>query len=307
MKKIKFLYTIAVVLVVFTGCKYDDDYLRPTQLRPTVYFASSLSYERTVIPGEGLVFGIGPALGGVIDNKTDWSIDLQILKNYSFPSNRKLLPDNYYNSSELGGTIKVTIPKGEYMKFFYVKLDSARFLSDASTILGSTTLYALPVKIVGTSAEKINTDRDQVLVAVKYQAAYDGWYLHETSTVHGNTVNERSIGEGNPVTWRMTTRAPFSVRVAAPTAANANLGLQFDISVAAGSNSVVYGAQIDGQPLVEPIAGKPNTYDWKTRDFELNFRYKKEGDDTYYNVATKLTFRNRVIDGVNQPKHLIVF
>jgi len=304
MKKIKFLYTIAVVLVVFAGCKYDDDYLRPTDIRPTVFFASNLSYERTVIPGEGLQFGIGPALGGVIDNKTDWTVDLQILKNFALPDNRVLLPDDFYNSSEFGGTFKVTIPKGEYMKFFTVKLDSAKFLNAANTMVGSSPLYALPVKIVGTSAEVINTNRDQVLVAVRYQAAYDGWYLHETTT---NNINERSIGEGNPVSWRMTTRGPFTVRVAAPTGANANQGLQFDISVAAGSSSVSYGPQIDGQPLVEPVAGKPNTYDWKMRDFELNFRYKKADDETYYNVSTKLSFRNRVIDGINQPRHMLVY
>ena len=314
MKKIKILFTFAVVLVLFSGCKYDEDWLDPQQIRPTVYFASELSYERTVIPGEGLQFGIGPALGGVITNKTDWSVDLQILKGVEMPDNRKLLPDNYYNSSELGGNIRVTIPKGEYMNFFYVKLDSTQFINDANTMAGSNPLYALPVKIVGTSAEVINEDRDQVLVAVKYQASFDGWYLHETTIerehggqmISGRTTTEKSYAEATAVTWRLATIGPFSVRATAPTGGNFNQGLQFNMTV--NGNSVSYGAPVSGQPTVEAISGKTNSYSWETRDFELNFKYMKpENNDTIYHVSTKWEFRNRLIDGVNQPRHVLVY
>lgn len=314
MKKIQFLCTIAIVLVLLAGCKYDDDYLRPTEIRPTVYFASDLSYERTVLPGEGLQFGIGPALGGVVDNKKDWTVDLQILKSEELASNRVLLPNDYYNSSELGGNIKVTIPKGKYLDFFYVKLDSAKFLNDANTMIGSSPLYALPVKIVGTSAEVIKEGRDQVLVAVKYQASFDGWYLHETTIerehggqmIPGRTTSEKSYAEDTPVTWRLATCGPFSVTASAPSGANLNQGLRFNFTVS--GNAIRYDEPVDGQPTVEPIPGKPNTYDWHTRDFEMNFKYvKPENNDTTYHVSTKWTFRNRLVDGVNHPRHVLVY
>jgi len=312
MKKIQILCTCAVVLVLFAGCKYDEDYLDPQEIRPTVYFASNLAYERTVLPGEGLQFGIGPALAGVINNKKDWTVDLQILKGEELPGNRLLLPDDYYNSSELSGSIKVTIPKGKYFDYFYVKLDSTKFLNDAKAMIGSDPLYALPVKITGTSAEKINEDRNQVLVGIRYQASFDGWYLHETTIEreHGGVISgrttEKSYAEDTPVTWRLATNGPFSVRATGPTGANFNQGLQFNITVDGGA--VRYDAPVAGQPVVEAISGKANSYNWETRDFELNFKYvKPDNNDTTYHVSTKLTFRNRMVDGINHPRHVLVY
>lgn len=298
---------MASVLLLLSGCKYDNDWLTP-DVKSMIFFGSALDYERTVIPGEGLQFGIGPALAGVLANKKDWTVDLKILKDLSIlPDNRMLLPDNYYNSSELGGNIRVTIPKGKYFDFFYVKLDSAQFLSDANTMTGSSKLYALPVKIVGTSADTINTARDQVLIGVKYQAATEGWYLHETSiNSETGTTNEKSFAEADNVCWRMTTRGPFTVRVASPITSTATAGLQFDITVQ--GTTVVFGAQVDDQPLVEPISGQANSYDPATRDFQLNFQYVNPDDnDRVYKVSTKLTFRNRVVDGINQPRAHLVY
>ena len=220
-------------------------------------------------------------------------------------ANRLLLPDNYYNAGDLGGTIKVTIPKGRIFDFFYVKLDSVRFLNDARTMVGSSTLYALPVKIVGTSAEGINEERNQVLVAIKYQASFDGWYLHESTIVNSTgTRTEKYFTEADNQTYRLTTRGPFTVRAVAPTSSAVINGLQFDITVS--GNSVSYGAQITGQPLVEPVAGKPNSYDPKTRNFELNFKYK-DANNNDVTVSSKLIFRNRIVDGISHPRAHLVY
>ena len=306
MKNKRILYVVASALVLFSGCKYDDDWLNPTDVPPMAYFASALSYERTVIPGEGLQFGIGPALAGDIKRKNDQTVDLVIVKNVvDISSTRKLLPDDFYNSSELGGNIRVTIPKGELFDFFYVKLDSVKFLNDAKAMIGSSPLYALPVRIVGTSVDTINADRDEVLVAIRYQASFDGWYLHETTIENENGVkiaSEKSWAEADNQSWRLETRGPFTV-IATPPVTSFNNGLNFKLTVQ--GNSVSF-EQVDGEPLVEAIAGKTNSYDWTTRDFQLNFKYTKPDDETVYHVSTKLTFRNRVIDGINQPRaHLI--
>ena len=63
---------------------------------------------------------------------------------------------------------------------------------------------------------------------------------------------------------------------------------------------------ITGQPVVTPEG--TNSYDWKTRDFMLNYYYKKPGiTDTTYHVSSKLIFRNRIRDKVNETRDYLSY
>jgi hypothetical protein len=79
--------------------------------------------------------------------------------------------------------------------------------------------------------------------------------------------------------------------------------LKFNLNVDA--NKVVTYESISGQPVVTPEG--TNTYDSKTRDFNLNFNYKKTGNDTLYRVSSKLIFRNRMVDNVNQTRDYLSY
>ena len=120
--------------IVLAGCKkYDDGYLNPALPKTVAYFASFLEYSRTVVVGEGLEFKIGPAMGGVLTNTKDRTVDLQIgaVLNKTTPADpRVLLPLAYYNSKDLSGAIRTTIPAGQVVGYFTVKLDSITFLND---------------------------------------------------------------------------------------------------------------------------------------------------------------------------------
>ena len=96
---------IAIAMIsFFFGCKYDDDYLNP-KLETMAYFASKTEYTRSVIVGEGMQFRIGAAMSGVIENTRNETVDMIINKNAALSEGKTLLPDTYYNSSELSGTI----------------------------------------------------------------------------------------------------------------------------------------------------------------------------------------------------------
>lgn len=299
MKKI--LIAMAIIWGL-SGCKYDDDYLTPKLDETIAYFASASSYNRTLIVGEGFEFKIGAAMAGVTENKKNETVDMVIPQDL-LTAGKKLLPSDYYNSSELNGVIKATIPAGEFLGYFTVKMDSAKFLADPASLTGK---YALPVKIVETSLEAINEDLSSVLVSLKYMSNVDGFYLYESTVkqeVNGaitdsKTVVEKYPNESDNSTWRLTTQGPFTVQVTSAVNASTS-GLKFNLTVQ--GNTISYGS-VEGQPVVE--ANGTNSYDPKTRDFELNFKYKGK-DGTVYHVSTKLIFRNRMVDNINQTREYL--
>ena len=310
MKIKNILFAVAIVIGLLNGCKYDDSYLDATIGYTMTYFASN-SHTRTVIPGEGLYFGVGPAMAGVIENPNDQTVDIVFPRN-EFPSsyNRTLMPANYIsNFSELSSVVKVTIPKGRFLGLHTVVLDSVAFLNDPAALNAT---YAIPIKIVGTSLDSINAARDSILITVRYQSTYEGYYFFKNSTItpeHGGTMfpsrTESYTNESNNSCWTLTTLEPFKVR--AVSAVNAfTQSLQFDLSVTR-DGTVTYDISEAPNQTVEPEAGKENKYDSKTRDFTLNFKYvKPENNDTTYHVSTTLYFRNRIVDNIMQTREYLM-
>lgn len=116
----KHLFILAAIVLCLSGCKYNDDYLAPRLDQTIAYFASATSYNRTLIVGEGLYFKIGAAMAGVKENPKDESVYMYISRE-PLGGGKELMPKDYYNSSELGGVIEATIPKGEFLGYFTVK------------------------------------------------------------------------------------------------------------------------------------------------------------------------------------------
>lgn len=290
MKNTLIFLTICVTLA---GCKYDDSYLDPKLDKTICYFASQKDYTRTVVVGEGLCFKIGAAMAGAISNVEERRVDFRIVGG--------TLPTNYFNYSSLmsSGKITATIPAGGILGYFPVIFDSLKFLNDPISLIGT---YTIPVKIIGTSLESIGAD--SINVRVKYMAKADGFYLYESiikreingTIVQSKTQSEKSVGESDSYAWRLTTTAPFSVEAVSAISAFTT-SLKFRLTVS--GNSVSY-QQSSGSPIVTPEGD--NTYDQLTRDFVLNYQYKKPGNDTLYHVAEKLIFRNRLRDGINEPR-----
>ncbi len=301
MKKI-FIAT-ALILVSF-GCKYDDDYLNP-RLETKAYFASKTEYTRSVIVGEGMQFRIGAAMSGVIENTQNETVDMIIDKSATLSEGKTLLPDTHYNSSDLSGTIQATIPAGDFLGYFTVKMDSINFLSDAKSLTGE---YAIPVKIVGTSLESINEELSSVQVFVKYMTTFDGYYLYRSTIkkeMNGiideeETVTESYPNESDNSTYRLETKAPFTVSVT-PAVSSFMNGVKFDLTLNE-DNTLTLDA-VSGSP--EVTADGENTYNKKTRDLTLNYKYTQDG--VVYHVSQELIFRNRMVDEVNQTRDYLSY
>ncbi|WP_282035738.1 hypothetical protein [Saccharicrinis aurantiacus] len=306
----KNILLILVCVIGLTSC-YDDSYLDPKLDETIAYFASDVDYTRTLVVGEGLNFKIGAAMAGVIENREDRELEYMIYQeNVNFDGAddmRVLMPKTYYNSEDLSGSIMTVIPKGKFLGYFSVSMDSTSFLADPMALTGE---YTLPVKLVSSSLDSIRAD--SVNVSVRYMAGIEGMYLYKSviekelngSIVSDATVTEMYSSEEDKNAWSFVTSAPFSVTATSATSAFTS-GLAFDLTVNGDAISI---ESIDGQPVVE-LEGT-NTYDPKTRDFELNFKYQMlpvNGvvNDTIYHVSNELIFRNRLRDGVNETREYL--
>jgi hypothetical protein len=301
MKKVLIMTILALS---FSGCKYDDSYLNP-KLETMAYFASKSAYTRTVIAGEEMQFKIGAAMSGVLENTNNETVDMIIDKSAALESGKLLLPDACYNSSELDGIVRVTIPAGDFLGYFTVKINAAEFLNDPHSLAGA---YVIPVKIVGTSLQSINRDLDHVSVSVTYMSGVDGYYLYRSTIkkefngtfVENSTRTEASPNESDNSVFRLTTQSPSTVRVRPAVNSFLN-GLAFDLTV--NDENVTY-TSLPGVPEVTPAGD--NRYNSANRDFSLNYKYKTATSDTVYHVSQELIFRNRMVDGINQTREYLI-
>ncbi|MEO7766225.1 MAG: DUF1735 domain-containing protein [Ferruginibacter sp.] len=316
MKKI--LTGICLIAVAMTGCKkYDDGYLDAKLPKTIAYFASFQEYTRTVVVGEGLEFKIGAAMAGVLKNPKDQTVELQIgsvLYKTSPTDSRELLPTNYYNSAQLGAKTLVTIPAGEFIGYMTIKLDSAFFVNDPKSMyrnLNALEGYTIPVKILSTSLDSIGKGLDSIKVSLKYIAGVDGYYLYNNIIkkevagviIDSKTQIDSASSEADNSTWRLLTQGPYKVKATSAATAFTS-GLNFNLTVDA-NKAITYESNT-GQPVV--TAEGTNTYDSKTRDFILNYNYKKANvADTIYHVSSKLIFRNRVRDRVIETRDYLSY
>lgn len=324
MKKLIFALTVMGVSLGLGGCKYDDSYLDVKLSKTMAYFASYQEYTRTVIVGEGMKFKIGAAMAGAIKNPVDQTVDLKIV-NYTLKSisdARVQLPTSMFkvNGSPyvLGTNIRTIIPAGQFLGFFEVALDSTAFLADPSSL---TNKYTLRVKIASTSLDSIKLGYDSVDVTVKYQASVDGFYLNQSvikkefpagTFVDAKQITDNYLNETDNSAWRLLTKGPYKVEATSPvtSAIKGNAGntaqIKFNLTMNA-DNTFTYES-IAGQPVITPVS--TNTYNSKTRDFTLNYSYKKTGtpvNDTIYHVTTKMIFRNRMVDAFNQTRDYLQY
>ena len=137
----------------------------------------------------------------------------------------------------------------------------------------------------------------------------DGYYLYRSTVkkeVAGIIVEEETITESYPnesdnSTFRLETKAPFTVSVT-PAVSSFMNGLKFDLTLNEKDNTVTIGT-VSGFP--EVVADGENVYNKKTRDFVLNYKYTENG--TVYHVSQELIFRNRMVDGINQTREYLSY
>lgn len=200
MMKIKSIKTIltACLLIALTACEPYEDYIGDFDYS-AVYFGAQKPM-RTLVSRENesqLEFKLGVVLAGLRENKTGhWAtfeVDTTLLDSVAGASGFTLLPEDWYSFSLTEN--KIIIPKGQFLGDFTISIDKAKFTADP---LSLTKKYALPVRLLETSADSILKGTDVIagkhytILVLKYISEYSGTYF-----VRGK--QEEIDGSGNPV------------------------------------------------------------------------------------------------------------
>ena len=209
MKKIKYFKLLAgIIMMTLISCQ-NEDWSFPDFDYTTTYFPYQ-SPVRTLILGNTdqvdnskdklLQFSIGVRVGGMYENKKDWtvnySIDNDLVKGLFNATNdsMKVLPQSYYTLSPLGSLV---VPKCSFVGNINVQLNNS-FLDDTLAYRG---VYVIPVKISSSTTDSVLygkllpsvlpsladvriatqwvvAPKSYTLFGIKFINAYHGTYLH---------------------------------------------------------------------------------------------------------------------------------
>ena len=313
MKKIGVFILLAAAL---TSCY--DEYVKDYDY-DGVYFPYQENV-RTFVVGEGLKIDVGAVLAGVLENNKDRVVRYQIkndlvtpdalarmksgqnyIKNSVAGVNELLpMPADYYS---LSNSEEMVIRKGSHGGIVTVYADSAKFLSDPTTLKAA---YALPFYIESADADSIIEPMRYAVIGLKYENMLFGNYWHGGVRVVkdavGNTLNTvayyTQIPQPESKVWTLSTVAPFELETNGladdADKGSMKLTLNSDGTITVGKSS---SSDINVLPDGESRFNQAKLL--QDRKIFLKYKYDN-GDGTISYVTDTLTFRNRVRDGVNE-------
>lgn len=317
----KYLFLLAATFTL-TSCY--DDYVKDNDTQ-AVGFANQTDV-RSVVVGEGMKFSTGVALGGVIENTVDRTVNfeidyslvndatLQAMKNHVFAYIQNLTKplgalealsaDEYKLLPEGGTDGRVTIRSGSHLGQIVIKIDSVAFLADASRTLPK---YVIPLRLTGSNSTGLMADKTTSVIGVRYENMLFGSYWHGGETVvtdaSGSEVNRiayyTTVPQPETRIWTLTTVEPFTLTA---NAVGGELnGSKAQLRLTQGANGAITVSAADGADYVVEPDGDCSFNRAKllqNRRIYLKYKYVKEG--LTYHATDTLTFRNRVRDGVNE-------
>jgi len=185
--------------VSLASCDPYEDYITDYKYS-AVYFGTQKPL-RTLVSRETsskLEFKLGVVLAGLRENKEDQWVTFEIapdlLTTVEGANVFTLMPSDWYNISILEN--KITIPKGKFLGDFTISVDKALFASDP---LALTKKYAIPVRIVATSADSvlrgngIVLGKDYTILVLKYINENSGTYFARGIQSEYSTITQDTI------------------------------------------------------------------------------------------------------------------
>ena len=311
MKKILFsalkVFVICAVFTGYTGCKFDDYEL---QYPYTSVLFTYQDYVRNIVVGEGLKFNAGIVLAGVVDNKSDrtvqFEIDNTLVPDYmQLEEGVSILPPAYYT---LGHPSEIIVPAGQLKGYLPIEMDSVAFLSDPKSITGE---YLLPIRLVASAdVDSIVPDKSYVRVSVSYFGKQHAYYHYSGnfykimdgvvydfktfSYIWTENESKRFIKTVGPTKFSMVaddrnTGDPLNIL----TGSNVTGRVSFFINVEPAGTSATIETDAASPYDVRPSG--TSSYDSDTRTFHLEYEWTID-DGTVCRVEEDLVFRNRIRD-----------
>jgi hypothetical protein len=285
---------------VFSSCGKYDDFLEDYEYS-AVYFGSQQPLRTVVVRHESdfMQIKIGVVLGGVRENPGDQWASFEIAPDL-LPAKLTLLPPSYYTMELAGNT--VIIPKGKLMGDFPLKINKDLFTADP---LATGNNYALPLRLLETSADSIlsGSDEDNIapknytIIVIKYIAPESGVYYvkgaqNELESENGNIVpgtarTYYSADLSRNATRTVTTLSLSELSVAgigALPGSATNMADRFLMTLNSGDVSLAKtgAAGVD-------VVDLGSVYNSRTKTFTLKYKYYKQSK--WYQVDEEMILR----------------
>jgi hypothetical protein len=319
---------LIIISAMFAACE-NQDKVFPDYDYNAVYFpvqypvrTLNLGYDRfDNSMDRELRFDIGITIGGIYENKEDWTVSYVIDESLcdSLGNDVKALPQNYYS---LSPAADVTIPSGSFSGLITVQLTGA-FLADP---LSTGNHYVVPLRITATSADSILTGlpllagadkriisqwdpgappKDFTLYMIKYINEYHGSYLRRgvDFTLDGGgqitdtlSYRQKHVEEDQVVKLKTGGRYELETNFAGINTGSEN-GIR--LTVDPGSGSIVVDS-LPGSSYIVPETGSGqfvsdgDAWGGKSRNaIYLNYKYFDGG--TQHLVYDTLVYRDNGI------------
>lgn len=214
------------------------------------------------------------------------------------------LPSDLYSVEPLNMVIK----KGKHTATAVVSVDSAAFLSTPN--IGHLPHYAIGYRIVSADADKVINEKSFGVIALRIESRLFGnWYHGGVSKVLNASGEEISnntyytripAADASSYVYSLTTTGPFSVS----TNWFHNSDGIMNITIGDGGTITVS----DPESRITDLGSSWNEdILLQNRKIYMNYQYP-DGDGNTVVVTDTLTFRNRILDGINEyqdnnPEH----
>jgi len=296
MKLLKGIY-MSIGLCLFTSCY--DDYKEDYHTSVAYFYNQELS--RSFVVNEVHDIKVGITMGGKRFSDAQETVGYLIDPALLTGTGLTLLPTEYYT---LSNPSQFVVHKGDFDGNITIAIDPS-FFNDPMALDGT---YALPFRLTDTSLDALLEDKEILVLQLKYEASLFGNYYHNGATVakdaEGVIIDELSsiYHQEEPVTndvnnWVLST-------LSSNTLATSGISNLLDSE----TNRLIFNIELDSDGEVT-IASNPEStidvsqngtcsYDTSKKEFYINYSYSLEGNN--YFATDTLSYRNRILDGVNQ-------
>lgn len=293
---------VAIVLSTFTACDPYENYVQDYTYS-AVYFGTQKPL-RTLVTRDNsettLNFKLGVVLSGLRENKTDQWVTFEIapdlLTSITGANVFTLLPADWYSFNITEN--KITIPQGKFMGDFTISIDKAKFTADP---LSLTKKYALPVRILATSADSVLRGnatilrKDYTILVIKYISENSGTYFVRGLQTEYNTTTLDTIA-GTTQKYYVSDWSKNKTRslTTLSSVATDMTGLGYNavtdkMKITFGANKAVTLSTSTNSPTIT-IADMGSSYDAGKGEFHLVYTYLKTGKT--YKVDEYMKQRN---------------
>lgn len=280
MKMKNLIIAIAAVMLIITSCEPYEDYVTDYS-SSIVYFGTDKPLRTVIARDADMQIKLGVVLAGRRENTTEEWVSYVIDTAMLAGTGLVLLPENYYS---LSNTDKFIIPVGKVLGEVVMTINHDLFTADPNATLKH---YALPLRLLETSVDSINSVKDSTIVAIKYVSQNGGFYyrkgvrnmLDANGAVVETLIFRNKDLSKNDV-WKLQTIAVDSLVMSKGSVAATSPDVALKIKLSK-SGEVSIGAVSSAISISETSS----TFDKDKREFYLNYKYT-QGGNTYSMIDT---------------------